>query len=73
MICDVSVIEKHVDGQVISPEEHENSRWHQEDLVTGDELQDVLLVGGQFVQKVSDEHQAARPHRLQRKSQTFRV
>lgn len=49
------------------PEEHENSGWHQEDLIAGNELQDVLLIGCQFVQEVSDEHQAAGAHRLQGK------
>ncbi len=51
------------------PKEHENSGWHQEDLVAGDELQDVLLVGCKFIQEVSDEHQAARAHRLQRQTE----
>lgn len=46
------------------PEEHENSGWHQKDLVAGDELQDVLLIGGKFVQEISDKHQAVGPHRL---------
>lgn len=50
------------------PEEHENSGWHQEDLITGNELQDVLLVRCKFVQEVSNEHQAAGAHRLQRKN-----
>lgn len=49
------------------PEEHKNSGWHQKDLIAGDELQDVLLIGSKFVQEVSDEHQAAGTHRLQRK------
>ncbi len=56
---------KTLEGHVNSPEEHENSGWHQEDLIAGDELQDVLLVRCKFVQEVSDEHQAAWAHRLQ--------
>lgn len=46
------------------PEEHEDSGGHQEDLITGDELEDVLLIGRHLVQEVPDEHQAARAHRL---------
>lgn len=48
----------------LATEEHENSGWHQEDLVAGNELQDVLLIGCKFVQEVSDEHQAAGAHRV---------
>lgn len=58
--------QKSFESRVQVPEEHENSGWHQEDLVAGDELQDVLLVGCKFVQEVSDEHQAAGAHRLRR-------
>lgn len=47
------------------PEEHENSSWHQEDLIAGNELQYVLLVGCQFVEQVSDEHQTVGAQRLQ--------
>lgn len=54
------------------PEEHENSGWHKEDLVAGDELQDVLLIGCKLVQEVSNKHQAAGAHRLQRKIQNIR-
>lgn len=46
------------------PEEHKNSGWHQKDFVAGDELQDVLLIGGKFVQEISDKHQAVGAHRL---------
>lgn len=55
--------------QRLPPEEHENSGWHQEDLIAGDELQDVLLIGCKLVQQVSDEHQAIGAHRLQRKKE----
>lgn len=34
---------------VTIPEQHEHSGWHQEDLIAGNELQDVLLIGCQFV------------------------
>lgn len=27
------------------PEEHENSSWHQEDLIAGNKLENVLLIG----------------------------
>lgn len=43
--------QKSFESRVQVPEEHENSGWHQEDLVAGDELQDVLLVGCKFVQE----------------------
>lgn len=52
------------------PEEHESSGWHQEDLIAGNELQDILLIGCKFVQEVSDEHQAIGAHRLQRRRRT---
>lgn len=38
------------------PEQHKNRCWHQKDLIAGDELQNVLLIGGKFVQEVSDKH-----------------
>lgn len=46
----------------LATEEHENCGWHQEDLIAGNEFEDVLLIGCKFVQEVSDEHQAAGPH-----------
>lgn len=49
----------------LTTEQHKNSCWHQEDLVAGNELEDVLLVGCQLVQEVSDEHHAARAHLIQ--------
>ena len=55
------------------PKEHKNSGWHQEDLIAGDKLQDVLLIGCKFVQEVSDEHHAVGAHRLQRKIKTSEV
>lgn len=58
VIFDITVV------SVNTPEEHEDGGWHQEDLVAGDELQDVLLVGRQFVQKVPDERQAVGAHGL---------
>lgn len=70
MSFDTNKQQQTLDGHVNLPEEHENSGWHQEDLIAGDELQDVLLVGCKFVQEVSDEHQTAGAHRLQRKIKT---
>lgn len=47
------------------PEEHEDSSWHQEDLIAGDELENVLLIGRELVQEVPNEQQTVRPHRLE--------
>ena len=52
-------------GQRSLPEEHEDGGGHQEDLVTGDELQDILLVGRQLVQEVPYEAEAGGAHGLQ--------
>lgn len=48
------------------PEQHKNGCWHQKDLIAGDELQDILLIGGKFIQEVSDEHQTVGSQRLRR-------
>lgn len=59
-----SVVNERQQQAPLAAEEHKNSGWHQKDLIAGDELQDVLLIGSKFVQEVSDEHQAAGTHRI---------
>lgn len=51
-----SIVNERQQQASLATEEHENSGWHQEDLVAGDELENVLLIGCKFVQEVSDEH-----------------
>lgn len=46
------------------PEQHEYSSWHQEDLITGDELKNVLLIGCEFVQEIPYELQTVWSHCL---------
>ena len=46
------------------PEEHEYGGWHEEDLIAGDELQDVLLVGRELVEEVPHEEKAIGAHCL---------
>lgn len=59
-----SIVNERQQQASLATKEHENSGRHQEDLVAGDELQDVLLIGCKFIQKVSNEHQAAGAHRI---------
>lgn len=59
-----SVVNERQQQASLATEEHKSCGWHQEDLIAGDELQDVLLIGCKFVQEVSDEHQAAGAHRI---------
>lgn len=59
-----SVVNERQQQAPLATEKHENSGWHQKDLITSDELKDVLLIGCKFVQEVSDEHQAAGAHRI---------
>lgn len=40
-----SVVNERQQQASLATEEHKDSGWHQEDLITGDELQDVLLIG----------------------------
>ena len=48
------------------PEQHEDSSWHKEDLVAGDELQDVLLVSSELTEEIPHNHEAVGSHCLQR-------
>lgn len=59
-----AIVNKRQQQASLATEEHKNSGWHQEDLIAGDELQDVLLIGCKFLQQVSDEHQAVGPHSI---------
>lgn len=57
-----SVVNKRQQQAPLATEEHENRGWHQEDLIAGDKLQDVLLIGRQFVQEAPNEHHAVWAH-----------
>lgn len=59
-----AVINEGLQQAALSAEEHEDSSWHQEDLIAGDELENVLLIGRELVQEVPNEQQTVRPHRV---------
>lgn len=60
-----SVVNERQQQTSLATEKHENCGGHEKDLIAGDELQDVLLVCCQFIEQISDKHEAVGPHGIQ--------